>query len=72
LTELPEQGDCTEKLALYSEYWNRHHFKLTTDAVQPPDEEPLVGRTSLVEGNYQLEFGGWNRLARLVYRSKNR
>ena len=72
LTELPEQGDCTEKLALYSEYWNRHHFKMTPDAVQPPDEKLLVGRAPLVEGNHQREFGGRNRLALLVYRSKNR
>jgi hypothetical protein len=45
---------------------------MTSDAVQPPDEEPLVGRTPLVEGNHQREFGGWNRLALLVYRNKNR
>ncbi|MGA8445252.1 MAG: hypothetical protein WB766_08675 [Roseiarcus sp.] len=45
-----------------SEYWNRSHFKMTLDAVQALDEEPLVGRTPLVEGNHQREFGGWYRL----------
>jgi hypothetical protein len=54
-TQLPEQRNCTEKFALYPEYWNRYHFKMTPDAVQPPDKEPLVGRTSLVESNPSTE-----------------
>jgi hypothetical protein len=57
---------------LYAEYWDRYHLKMTLDAVQPSDEEPLIGRSPFVEGNHQRKVGRWYWLALLVYRSKNR
>jgi hypothetical protein len=63
-------GDCTEKLALYAEYWNCYRFKRTLDAVESPNEEPLIGRTPFVESNHQRKVGGWYWLTFLVYRPK--